>query len=199
MTRLNVPARVLALVVALPLLCAAAVTYAADRDRSALPAAVARMWQADLQLGSFMVCIQGVHDDIYMPGRTRAPTASERAVGLTSLDRCGLADLQRLSRVDLPSAPPLEAADLRHDRARVEAALLLLHRLSLDAAATDHATRHFLLTGEDADVVAIGFHTLEVEATQLDTLLARAACAASSSAELRIAVGCAATSQSFSG
>ena len=191
MTGRSVPARVVALLIVLPVLLTSAVTYAAHRDRSALPDAIARVWEANLLLDSYMVCIQGVQDDVFAAGVRTPPSARKRAAALPRLAGCGLTDLQRAARVHLPPTPPLQAADLQRIRASVQDAIDLLQRISLDAATTQHATETFLRTGGSADVVAIGYRSLELASGRLEALLRVAGCTSAGAAPaMRVALGC---------
>ena len=141
---------------------AATVMLAAARERSALPKAASRLQAAALSADELTVCLQGVQDELFIPGVPRLTGQVHTRAALTRLRTCDVRPLARqVAAVDLPPAPPLTDNRRRHARAQIAGGLAALQRAVLDVRGADRAMTEDIGSGRNGGSVVLAYRSVQ--------------------------------------
>jgi hypothetical protein len=154
---------------------AATVILAAARERSALPKAATRLQAASLTASQLTVCLQGVQDELFIPGAPRLTGPVHTRAALTRLRSCDVAPLARqLEAVDLPPTPPLIDNRRRHARAQIAGGLAALQRAVLDVRGADRAMAEDIGSGRNGGSVVLAYRSVQLNSDAADAAAQKA-------------------------
>jgi hypothetical protein len=155
----DVPARVLAALLAGLVLLGVLIVGAAARERADLPHAAHGLLRATIAASTLTSCLEGVQDDRHLNSKPDlSRVGAQRA--LTRLQTCDVSALERdLAAIHLPPAPPLIDKRRRTARAEVQTGLSLLRQAALDARGAVRAMREDITVHPSGLAVVLAFRS----------------------------------------
>ena len=169
-------------VVVLPALLVLAVLTGWVRQERALPGAAKELRLAVDQAAALMSCLQGVQDEVFVPGIGELTTEVAVAAARDRLSSCDTRSVEaQVAQVDVPPAAALSAGRQREARRVVAGAVASLQRLVLEAEGTGRAMAADLGGKRAGELVALGYRATEADYERANVLLVRAEALLSSS------------------
>lgn len=173
--RRDVPTRLFVFALVALFALGATVLLAAGRERSALPKAATQLQAASLTASQLTVCLQGVQDELFLPGAPRLTGPVHTKAALTRLRTCDVAPLARqVNAVDLPPAPPLTDNRRRHARAQIAGGLAALKRAVLDVRGADRAMAEDIGSGRNGGAVVLAYRSVQLNSDAADAAAQKA-------------------------
>jgi hypothetical protein len=167
--------RAASLLVVLALALSVSVVVAGERERSALPGAARELRLAVIEAAGIGSCLQGVQDELYLPGQGRDQTAVAVAAARARLSTCGTGALEHdIAAIRLPPDPPVTTGEQRRARASIVAGLAALHLADLAARGAVRAMRTDIAGDDKGAVVAIAYRSAATSTRRAQTLEERA-------------------------
>ncbi len=132
-------------------------------ERLALPAAAEEFRQATMAASALTSCLQGVRDELFLPGQGEVRTGMARRAALSRLRGCDVVALDRgLDDVHLPPAAPLIDADHRAAREAIADGVETLRRVALDARGAVSLMSADIYGSADAVPVVLAYRSATV-------------------------------------